>query len=403
MIQKLVAMALRMPIVVLVCTVVVIGAGIFAYSDLDIEAYPNPVPPLVEVITQPNGWSAEEVERYVTVPLEVGLSGMPGLDHVRSQSLFGLSDIKCYFKWGTKYSDARQEVINRLQFVELPKDVHPDLSPWNAIGEVFRYQLVGDGYRLRELKTAQDWILERQFRQVPGVIDVTSFGGETQQYQVSVDPYRLRGHNVQLTQLMDAIGKANENVGGQRLIIGEQSYNVRGIGLLKNVHDIEDVVIESKAGVPVRVKDVAQVEIGAAPRLGKIGHDSEPDIVQGIVLMRYGAETPETLKGIHEKLKQIEQDHLLPPGMKIVTIYDRGNLVKLTTHTVLENLLLGMGLVSVVLFVFLGHTRAALITAINIPIALLVAFIGLVTTGISTNLISIGAVDFGIVVDSTVI
>ena len=403
MIQKLVAFALRMPIVVLVCTVVVIGAGLFAYSDLDIEAYPNPVPPLVEVITQPEGWSAEEVERYVTVPLEVGLSGMPGLDHVRSQSLFGLSDIKCYFKWGTKYSDARQEVINRLQFVELPKGVHPDLSPWNAIGEVFRYQLVGDGYRLRELKTAQDWILERQFRQVPGVIDVTSFGGETQQYHINVDPYQLRGHGVTLTQLMDSVGKANENVGGQRLVIGEQSYNVRGIGLLKNIHDIEDVVIESKAGVPVRVKDVATVDIGGAPKLGQVGHDGEPEIVQGIVLMRYGAETPETLKGIHEKLKQIEQDHLLPPGMKIVTIYDRGNLVKLTTHTVLENLLLGMGLVAIVLFVFLGHTRAALITAVNIPISLLVAFIGLVTTGISTNLISIGAVDFGIVVDSTVI
>ncbi|HEY1956264.1 MAG TPA: CusA/CzcA family heavy metal efflux RND transporter, partial [Polyangiaceae bacterium] len=403
MIQKLVALALRMPVVVLVCTAVVIGMGLFAYSDLDIEAYPNPVPPLVEVITQPNGWSAEEVERYVTVPLEVGLSGMPGLDHIRSQSLFGLSDIKCYFKWGTKYEAARQEVINRIQFVDMPKGVQPGLSPWNAIGEVYRYQLVGDGYRERDLKTAQDWILERQFRQVPGVIDVTSFGGETQQYQVSVDPYRLRGHNVTLTQVMDAISNANKNVGGQRLIIGEQSYNVRGIGLLRNIHDIEDVVIESKAGVPVRVKDIAQVEIGGAPRLGRVGHDNEGDIVEGIVLMRYGAETPETLKGIHEKLEQIEKDHLLPPGMKIVTIYDRGNLVKLTTHTVLENLCMGMGLVAVVLFVFLGHTRAAIITAINIPISLLVAFIGLVTTGISTNLISIGAVDFGIVVDSTVI
>ena len=403
MIQKLVALALRMPVVVLVCTAVVLGAGLFAYSDLDIEAYPNPVPPLVEIITQPNGWSAEEVERYVTVPLEVGLSGMAGLDHVRSQSLFGLSDIKCYFKWGTKYDSARQEVINRMQFVELPKGIQPELSPWNAIGEVFRYQLAGDGYRERDLKTAQDWILERQFRQVPGVIDVTSFGGETAQYQVSVDPYRLRGHNVTLTQLMDAISKANANVGGQRLIIGEQSYNVRGIGLLRNVHDIEDVVVESKAGVPVRVKDVAQVEIGAAPRLGRVGHDAEGDIVEGIVLMRYGAETPDTLKGIHEKLEQIQRDHLLPPGMKIVPIYDRGNLVKLTTHTVLENLMLGMALVAIVLFVFLGHTRAAIITAINIPLSLLVAFIGLVATGISTNLISIGAVDFGIVVDSTVI
>ncbi|HSQ65389.1 MAG TPA: CusA/CzcA family heavy metal efflux RND transporter [Polyangiaceae bacterium] len=403
MIQKLVAVALRMPIVVLVCTAVVIGAGLFAYSDLDIEAYPNPVPPLVEVITQPEGWSAEEVERYVTVPLEVGLSGMAGLDHIRSQSLFGLSDIKCYFKWGTKYEAARQEVINRMQFVELPKGVQPELSPWNAIGEVFRYQLKGDGYTLRDLKTAQDWTLERQFRQVPGVIDVTSFGGETKQYHVNVDPYRLRGHNVTLTSLMDAVGRANQNVGGQRLVIGEQSYNVRGIGLLRSVHDIEDVVIESHGGVPVRVKDVATVDIGGAPRLGQVGHDEEPDIVEGVVLMRYGAETPDTLKGIHERLAQIERDHLLPPGMKIVPIYDRGNLVKLTTHTVLENLLLGMGLVAIVLFVFLGHTRAAIITAINIPIALLVAFIGLVTTGTSTNLISIGAVDFGIVVDSTVI
>src|SRR5450755_1019644 len=204
MIQRLVDFALRMPFIILATASCLIIAGLTSYLALDIEAYPNPVPPLVEVITQPDGWSAEEVERYVTVPLEVGLSGMPGLDHIRSQSLFGLSDIKCYFKWGTKYEAARQEVINRIQFVQLPKGVQPTLSPWNAIGEVFRYQLVGDGYRLRELKTAQDWVLERQFRQVPGVIDVTSFGGETQQYQVSVDPYRLRGHSVSLTQLMDA-------------------------------------------------------------------------------------------------------------------------------------------------------------------------------------------------------
>ena len=392
-----------MPVIVLACAAVILGVGLFAYSDLDIEAYPNPVPPLVEVITQPNGWSAEEVERYVTVPVEVGLSGMPGLDHVRSQSLFGLSDVKCYFKWGTDYAAARQEVINRLQFVDLPKGMQPQLSPWNAIGEVFRYTLAGDGYSTRDLKTAQDFVLERQFKQVPGVIDVTSFGGETKEYHVAVDPFRMRGQGVSLTQLMAAVQNANANVGGQRLTIGEQSYDVRGVGLFRNVHDIDDVVIAAKNGVPVRVKDVGLVDVGSAPRLGTVGHDDAPDVVQGIVLMRFGAETPTTLNGVRAKLLQIERDHLLPPGMHIVPYYDRGKLVALTTHTVLENLVLGMVLVALVLFVFLGNGRAALITAVNIPLALLVAFVGLVATHTSANLISLGAVDFGIVVDSTVI
>src|SRR5579871_5473556 len=188
MIARLVALALRLPVIVVSVVFGIVVAGIFSYRQLDIEAYPNPVPPLVEVITQPEGWSAEEVERYVTIPLEIGLSGMPGLDHVRSQSLFGLSDVKAYFKWGTQYKDARQEVINRLQFVQLPAGSQAQLSPWNAIGEVFRYTVKGNGYSLRDLKTAEDWILERQFRQVPGVIDVTSYGGETKQYHVEVDP-----------------------------------------------------------------------------------------------------------------------------------------------------------------------------------------------------------------------
>src|SRR5215831_686390 len=228
MIQRLVAFALRMPFVVLTTAIAIIIAGIISYKELDIEAYPNPVPPLVEIITQPEGWSAEEVERYVTIPLEIGLAGMPGLDHTRSQSLFGLSDVKCYFSWSIPYEKARQEVINRLQFIGLPQGVQAGLSPWNAIGEVFRYRLVGKGYTSRELKTAEDWILERQFKQVPGVIDVVSFGGETKQYHVEVDPYRLRGHGIALNQLITGIQNGNQNVGGQRLKIGEQSYNVRG-------------------------------------------------------------------------------------------------------------------------------------------------------------------------------
>jgi cobalt-zinc-cadmium resistance protein CzcA len=403
MIQRLVAAALRMPFIVISVVVVVVIAGLGAYRALDIEAYPNPVPPLVEVITQPPGWSAEEVERYVTIPMEIGLSGMPGLDHVRSQSIFGLSDVKCYFRWGNDYKDVRQEVINRLQFVTLPAGLQGQISPWNAIGEVFRYTLVGKGYTLKDLKTAEDWIMEKQWRQVDGVIDVTSYGGETKEYHVEVDPFRLRGQGVTLQQVLTSIGNANQNVGGQRLIIGEQSYDIRGIGLLKNVHDIENIVVAETKGIPVRVRDVANVSIGYAPRLGIVGHDDEADVVQGIVLMRYGGETPHTLEGVHKKVDYIRTYHLLPPGMDLVPYYDRGNLVKITTHTVMENLILGMTLVVLVLLLFLGNTRAALITALNIPVALLIAFIGLVTTGTSANLISLGAVDFGIVVDSTVI
>ena len=407
MIQRIVSAALRLPIIVFAVAVVLVVVGLAAYRRLDIEAYPNPVPPLVEVITQPPGWSAEETERYVTIPLEIGLSGMPGLDHIRSQSLFSLSDVKCYFDWDTVYKDARQEVVNRIQFVQLPSGLQAQLSPWNAIGEVFRYRVVGDGYTLKDLKTAEDWILERQFKQVQGVIDVTSYGGETKQYHVEVDPYRLRGHAVSLAQVTGAIQNANQNVGGQRLFMGEQSYDIRGIGLLGSqtspTRDTEDIVVNEQKGTPVRVRDIADVDIGYAPRLGIVGFNDDPDVVQGIVLMRYGGETPSTLDGIHKRVNYIRDNHVLPPGMDIVPYYDRGNLVHLTTHTVIENLVVGMILVTAVLLLFLGHARAALITAINIPLALLVAFCGLVGTNTSANLISLGAVDFGIVVDSTVI
>jgi cobalt-zinc-cadmium resistance protein CzcA len=408
MIQRIVSSALRMPFIVFAGAILLVVMGLAAYRQLDIEAYPNPCPPLVEVLTQPPGWSAEETERYVTIPLEIGLSGMPGLDHIRSFSLFGLSDVKAYFNWDIPYKDARQEVINRLQFTSLPAGLQGQLSPWNAIGEVFRYRLVGKGYTLKDLKTAEDWIMERQWKQVQGVIDVTSYGGESKEYHVEVDPYRLRGHGVTLNQVTSAIQNANQNVGGQRLFMGEQSYDVRGVGLMGardgfQLHDIADVVVAEQKGTPVRVQDIADVNIGNAPRLGIVGFDDQPDVVQGIVLMRYGGETQPTLDGVHKKLDYIRANHILPPGMDIEPYYDRGNLVKLTTHTVMENLVVGMVLVSVVLLLFLGHARAALITAVNIPLALLIAFCGLVGTGTSANLISLGAVDFGIVVDSSVI
>jgi cobalt-zinc-cadmium resistance protein CzcA len=403
MVKKIVTFALQNRALVALVGLMLLVAGLVAFRTLPVEAYPNPVPPMVEVIAQPPGWSAEEVERYVTIPLEIGLAGMPGLDHTRSQSLYALSDVKCYFTWDRRYEDARQEVINRLQFVQLPPGVQAQLSPSNPIGEIFRFNVRGKGYSLQELKTAADWILVRQFKQVPGVADVVTFGGETREYHVEVDPYRLRARGVTLAQLTQALNNANQNVGGQRLTIGEQAYTIRGVGLIQSPRDVEDVVIVAPKGVPVRVRDVASVEIGHAPRLGVVGRDGDDDVVQGTVLMVYGAETYATLQGIYDRVELIRRNHLLPPGMELVPYYDRASLIDVTTHTVLENLLIGMLLVTLVLVAFLGSARAALITALNIPLALLVAFIGLRVTGTSANLISLGAVDFGIVVDSTVI
>ncbi|HTR49521.1 MAG TPA: CusA/CzcA family heavy metal efflux RND transporter [Kofleriaceae bacterium] len=430
--QRIVGFALRYRAAILLMGVALVVTGLFAFRALPIEAYPNPVPPLVEVIAQPPGWSAEESERYVTVPLEIGLSGMPELDHIRSQSLFGLVDVKCYFKWGIDYKDARQEVINRLQFIPLPNGVQASISPWNAIGEIFRYQLVDRDFEARKaklppdqlaaaraqsllkLKTIEDWVLERQWKQVPGVIDVTSFGGLSKQYHVEVDPNRLKARGVTLQQVTAAIANANQNVGGQRIEMGEQAFTVRGVGLIgansepatfETVakKDIGDIVLLQQNGVAVHVRDVADVSVGWMPRLGIVGKDDD-DIVQGIVLMRYGEQTKRTLDNVQERLEYIRK-YVLPPeqGIEIVPYYDRGNLTHVTTHTVMENLLVGMGLVVVVLMLFLGNLRGALVTALNIPLALLVAFIGMVATGASANLISLGAVDFGIVVDSTVI
>ncbi len=402
MIERLVGAALRARFLVFVAMVLLIGGGVQAHRGLDIEAYPNPVPPMIDVITTPGGWSAEEVERYVTIPLEVAFSGMPGLEHTRSQSLFGLSDVKCYFRWGTSYKDARQEVLNRIALAQLPGGLQPQLSPWNAIGEMVRYTVQGDA-SLMDRKTAQDWIIEPQLRRAPGVIDVSGFGGETKQLQIGVDPFRLQGHHIGLDDLVTSVQNANRNSGGQRLTLGQQSYAVRGVGLLHGTEDLKQVVVGEQKNVPTRLEDVADVKVGPAPRLGIVGQDDQDEVVQGTVLMAYEGHTKPTLEAIHEKLDRIKRLRLLPPGMTIVPYYDRGDLVAITTHTVTENVLLGIALVTAVLLLFLGHARAALVTAANIPLALLASFIGIVLTGTSANLISLGAVDFGIVVDSTVI
>jgi len=397
------AAALRAPLLVAALGCLLAAAGLRAYAVLDIEAYPNPVAPMIEIIAQPQGLAAEEVERTVTIPLENALAGMPDLVHIRSQSLFGLSDVKCYFSWAPQYAEAQQRVLNRLQTVQLPPGVQPQLSPWSAVGEIYRYVLRGKGYSLSDLRIAQDWILEKAFRQVPGVVDVTSYGGEALQYQVDVDPIRLRGHNATLQQLTQALTQSNQDVGGQRLTLGEQSYDVRALGLLRSLSDLEEVPLSATRGTPVLVRDVATVHAGAAPRLGIVGKDLESDVVQGVVLLRYGGNALETLEKLHAKVEDIRKHHLLPPGMDLEPYYDRGTLTKLTTHTVVENLLVGMALVALMLWLFLGDGRAALIAALNVPLALLAAFAGMVFTGTPANLISLGAVDFGIIVESTVI
>ena len=403
MIKRLVSLSIENPVAVFAAAAALVAGGFWAYANLDIEAYPDPVPPRIETIVQPSGWAAEEVERYATVPIEVALNGMSGLDHIRSISVFGLSDIKCYFKWGTDYREDRQEVLNRLATLQLPNNLQPVLSPENAIGEIYRYIVTGPGYSLRERKTAQDWILERQFKQVDGVVDVAGFGGLVQQYQVDVDPYRLRGHGLALPPLLTSLAASNQNVGANVLYLGEQSFNVRGIGLIRGLDDIGNVVITAKSGTPIRVRDVADVAIGHAPRLGVVGRDADDDVVQGIVLMKVGGNTRRTLEGVRAKVAEIRANHVLPPGMDVQPYYDRTQLIETTTHTVLHNLVLGMALVSAVLLLFLGNWRAALLAALNIPLALFAALIGMSVGGTPANLISLGAVDFGIIVESTVI
>src|SRR2546428_6979939 len=268
MISKLIGAVLGQRLLIVSCAVLLLVGGLYAFQVLTIEAYPDPSAPTIEVIAQNPGWSAEEMERQITVPLETQLNGMPGLDHIRSISLFGLADIKCYFKYETDYNFARQEVLNRLQMVQLPPGVQPQLSPWSAIGELYRYQLVGNGHSLMDLKVAQDWILERQFKQVPGVIDVVSFGGQTKEFHVELDPNKLVAFNVSISQVLSALANSNSNVGANYLEVGVQSYNVRGIGLFKDTEDIANVAIPSstKNGAPVYIKQLGNVSIGEIGR-----------------------------------------------------------------------------------------------------------------------------------------
>ena len=377
--------------------------GLYAFQQLDIVAYPDPSPPMVEVITQFPGWSAEEIERQITIPIEVALNGMPGLTDIRSLSIFGLSDIKIYFDFNTQYFFDRQEVVNRLSTLRLPQNVQPALSPWWAIAEIYRYQLQGDGKAsLTDLKTIQDWQLRREFRRVPGIIDVTAFGGTTQEYHVDIDPGKLISYQVSLAQVMEALTNSNANVGGNYLTVGAQNYNIRGLGLINGLPDIENVMVAEKEGTPIFVKTLGTVSVGHRVRLGKVGIDDNDDVVEGVILLQRGYKALSVLESVREKVEELNK-WKLPEGVKIKTFYDRTALIHTTVETVTDILISGMVLVFVILFVFLGHLRASLIVALTIPMSLLFTSTMMVMIGQSANLISLGAIDFGIIVDATLV
>ncbi|WP_426958418.1 efflux RND transporter permease subunit [Muricoccus radiodurans] len=403
--RHLVVQALeRRPLVLLLLSVFLI-VGVLGFRSLNIEAYPDPVPPTVVVITQNPGQNAEEIERTITIPIEVAMSGLPNLTTVRSTSLFGLSDVRVQFNFNYTYEEAVQQVLNRLgQLGSLPNGAQPGISPASPIGEIMRYRLVGPpGYPLEDLKTLQEWVLDRRFKRVPGVIDVTSFGGISKTYSVQVDLGRLSAYGLALPAVVEAIRAGSVNVGAGTISLGPQSVVVQGIGLIRDLDDIRHVVLGSRDGQPVLVSDVATVGMGNLPRLGVAGHENEDDVVLGTVLMRRGERTLPTIHGVQEEVARINAGGVLPPGVRIVPLYDREDLVSTTTVKVVHNILEGVLLILVIQWLFLGDLRGAAVIAATIPFAFFFAVLMMLARGESANLLSLGALDFGLLVDATVI
>lgn len=403
--DRLVALAVNRRFLMVGMFVAVLIGGLIAFNQLNIEAYPDPTPPMVDIVTQSPGLSAEEIERYITIPIETQVAGLKNLTTIRTISLYGLSDVKLQFSFAYTYDEALQQVLNRLaQLAPLPGNVQPQISPLSPIGEIFRYRLVGPpNYSVLDLKTIQDWILQRRFRAVPGVIDVTGWGGKSKTYELQVDFNKLVANGLTLPQLLQAVGNSNVNVGGNTVNIGQQSAVVRGVGLIRSIDDLANTMVAQTGGNPVLVKDVATVTVGQRPRLGIAGLDEADDIVQGIVLMRRGEQSSPTIKRVHQLVQTINNSSILPPGVRIERIYDRGDLIELTTHTVLHNMVVGILLIVLLQWIFLGNLRSALIVGATIPFALFFAVIILVLRGESANLLSVGAIDFGLIVDATVI
>jgi len=414
MIRRVVDFALNNSLLVLAFALLLFAGGIVAFRDLPIEAYPDVADNYVEVITQWPGISAEQIEQQVTIPLEVVMNGIPHVVHLRSFSLFGLSDLKLIFDDESDNDWNRERVLERLSQVTLPPNVVPQMgTDWSPVGQIYFFTLrsTNPAYDPMELKSIEDWVIEKNFKAVPDVVDVASFGGPTREYQVRVDPNKLISYGLSLVQVEQQLTNNNVNAGGSFIQEGLQQINVRSVGLVDRSQDIERTVILTKNGTPLRVRDIAVVAQGPKIRLGQFAKaihredgkiiDSD-DVVSGIVLLRKGAAADTALQGIHKKVEELNS-HILPPGVKVVPFIDRSDLVHFTSHTVLHNLLEGMILVSIILLIFLGNVRGALIVAATIPFSLLFASICLDLRHIPANLLSLGALDFGMVVDGAVV
>ncbi|MEW6641957.1 MAG: CusA/CzcA family heavy metal efflux RND transporter [Pseudomonadota bacterium] len=416
MLKGILAFGLTRRPIVMLGLLVFIAAGILAFTRLNIEAYPNPAPVILEITAQAPGLSAEEMERYYTVPMEIGLYPTPGIDNIRSTSFYGLTFVRVTFKYGIDYYAAyTQAALSLQQNVTLPQNQIPQIQQSSLTGEIFRYQLVGPPhFGLTNLRTVQDWVVLRRLFSVPGVAQVNSWGGTTKQYNVDVDLHRLEAYNVTIPQIITALGNANINVGGREITVGQQSINIRGVGLIDSggtddltkgyrTEDVENIVLSQSNGVPITIKDVAKVNVGFVPRLGIAGRDREDDVALSIVVMNRTLHTNDVLPKVKTEVEKMNSDGTLPPGVKLVPYYDRASLVSVTTHTVLHNLIFGCVLVFLIQWIFLGDLRSAIIVGVNIPFALFFSVIILVLMKEDANLLSVGAVDFGIIVDSAVI
>ena len=414
MIRKLVDFALENRFMVLAAALLLFGWGAISFHQLPIEAYPDVADNYVEIITQWPGISAEQIEQQVTIPLEIAMNGIPHVAHLRSFSLFGLSDLKLIFDDQEENAWNRERVLERMSQVTLPAGVSPQMgTDWSPVGQIYFFTLKSTNprYDVMDLKSIEDWTVEKNFKSVPDVVDVASFGGPTREYQVRLDPTKLISYGLSIAQVEQQLSNNNINAGGSFIESGQQQINIREVGLVKNVRDIENTVLTAKNGNPLRVKDIAVVAQGPKIRLGQFARAvhredgkiiDNGDVVSGIVLLRKGANADDALAGIHAKVKELN-DRILPPGVKVVPFIDRSDLVHFTTHTVLHNLTEGILLVVIVLFLFVGNVRAAIIVALTIPFALLFAATCLNLKGIPANLLSLGALDFGMVVDGAVV
>jgi cobalt-zinc-cadmium resistance protein CzcA len=404
--RHIVAFSLQSRALVILLFVAFVAAGAVGFARLNIEAYPDPVPPQVVIITQNPGQSAEEIERYVTIPVEVAMAGLPNLNSIRSTSLFGLSDVRVQFTFAYTYEQALQQVLNRLAVLRnLPDGAQPTISPLSPIGEILRYRLVGPpGFAVDDLKTLQDWVLDRRFKRVPGVVDVTSFGGRSKAYAVTVDLPRMNAHGLALPAVLEAVRSGNQTVGAGTIRIGPQAAVVQGIGLIRSLDDIRNTVLAAGAdGTPVLLSDIATVEVGHLPLLGIAGHEGDEDVVLATVLMRRGEQTLPTIHGVQAEVARVNAGGIVPPGVRIEPIYDREDLVKITTKMVVKNIVLGVVLILVIQWLFLGDLRGAVVVAATIPFAFFFAVLMMLARGESANLLSLGALDFGLLVDATII